>query len=662
MTGLTNAFVKAGGVVIDTQAFNDTIGQNLLTDAVSTGGGLTKQGSGTLVLGGTNTYTGANVIALGTLGVTSDASLGAVPGAHANNIEFTGATGTLQNTTNNVTLSANRDITIANGSHVTLDSTTNTFVVGGAVTINPIGAAATTLTLTGTGAGAGEMTGTLSNTGSTGDLILAKTGAGAWTFGGNSTSTLAKGNLTQSGGTFNFGVASTDAPTLTFGASTSSNTGFYLSGGTFIMNNGSLSLPNTQFGFYAQNGAVHINGGTLTANAGEGLVLSGTQTYTQTGGAFNTNGIIEFSNGGVGTTVNISGGSLTTTSGSGYDATDLAVRATTYVNLSGTGTFTTPMLNMSTSQIGSGGATSTFNLDGGTLVTGRIIKGTGGSTGTQTFNFNGGTLKSTANSAIFMTGLTNAFVKAGGVVIDTQAFNDTIGQNLLTDAVSTGGGLTKLGTGTLTLTGANTYTGNTTVANGILSINSAYLDHASTVSIGADGTLDLNFSGSNTIATLILGGVTMPPGTYSASTPGDFWLYLSGPGSLQVGGAVTDYNTWASDFAGFTDTNPAHDPDGDGLTNQQEYAFGLNPTSGSSVNPIIAPLNKATGQFTYTRRTQSLTTLVYTYEYSTTLSGWTSFTPTTTSTNSGNPVEEITVTVPAAQLTNSKLFIRVVAQ
>ena len=44
------------------------------------------------------------------------------------------------------------------------------------------------------------------------------------------------------------------------------------------------------------------------------------------------------------------------------------------------------------------------------------------------------------------------------------------------------------------------------------------------------------------------------------------------------------------------------DPDGDGLTNQQEYAFGLSPDSGSSANPITVPLDKTTATFTYTRR------------------------------------------------------------
>ena len=35
-----------------------------------------------------------------------------------------------------------------------------------------------------------------------------------------------------------------------------------------------------------------------TMNASQGLVLNGTQTYTQTGGTFTTNGLIELANGG----------------------------------------------------------------------------------------------------------------------------------------------------------------------------------------------------------------------------------------------------------------------------------------------------------------------------------------------------------------------------
>ena len=111
-------------------------------------------------------------------------------------------------------------------------------------------------------------------------------------------------------------------------------------------------------GANGSNSALNVINGTLTSTASQGLVLDGTNTYTQTGGAFNTNGLIEFANGGGNSTVNISGGSLTTTNGNANDATDLAVRGTTTVNLSGTGTFTTPMLNMTTSQLSSGAASA----------------------------------------------------------------------------------------------------------------------------------------------------------------------------------------------------------------------------------------------------------------------------------------------------------------
>jgi hypothetical protein len=98
------------------------------------------------------------------------------------------------------------------------------------------------------------------------------------------------------------------------------------------------------------------------------------------------------------------------------------------------------------------------------------------------------------------------------------------------------------------------------------------------------------------------------------------------------------------------------------VKNFDEYAFGLNPKSGASANPISSPLDKTTGLFKYTRRKQSLTGLTYTYESSTTLAGaWPTFTPDSATSNNGDPVEEITVDVPNALLANPALFIRVKA-
>lgn len=77
----------------------------------------------------------------------------------------------------------------------------------------------------------------------------------------------------------------------------------------------------------------------------------------------------------------------------------------------------------------------------------------------------------------------------------------------------------------------------------------------------------------------------------------------------------------------------------------------------SPVSPVGAP-NKSAGTFTYSRRKQSLTGLTYRYQSSTTLAGWNTFTPVSEASNNGDPVETITVTLPAALLAEPKLFLR----
>jgi hypothetical protein len=125
-----------------------------------------------------------------------------------------------------------------------------------------------------------------------------------------------------------------------------------------------------------------------------------------------------------------------------------------------------------------------------------------------------------------------------------------------------------------------------------------------------------------------------------------------------------DYGDWADSIPGFVETDPGQDPDGDGLDNQTEYAFGLNPMDGGSVSPVGVPLDKASGTFSYTRRNPATleTGLSYTYHYSTTLDGgWTPFTPLEESSDDGDPVETVTIKVPAVLL-GDKLFVRVQAK
>jgi len=124
--------------------------------------------------------------------------------------------------------------------------------------------------------------------------------------------------------------------------------------------------------------------------------------------------------------------------------------------------------------------------------------------------------------------------------------------------------------------------------------------------------------------------------------------------------AADDYTLWAAGYPGAALTDPSADFDGDGLTNNEERIWGLDPTSGASVTPFTSLLDPATRRFTYTRRLRSLTGIDYTYQWSDGLGGWTDFTPANETASGENPVESVTVEVPAVIL-GPKFFLRVVA-
>ena len=98
------------------------------------------------------------------------------------------------------------------------------------------------------------------------------------------------------------------------------------------------------------------------------------------------------------------------------------------------------------------------------------------------------------------------------------------------------------------------------------------------------------------------------------------WSFSEATGELTLD-AGTDYDAWGEPY-GLATGSEAGDPDNDGVTNQEEYAFGLIPNSGASVNPITVQLDKATTTFSYTRRDCTNTDLIYSVWYSTDLSVW----------------------------------------
>jgi hypothetical protein len=87
------------------------------------------------------------------------------------------------------------------------------------------------------------------------------------------------------------------------------------------------------------------------------------------------------------------------------------------------------------------------------------------------------------------------------------------------------------------------------------------------------------------------------------------------------GGPADPYDEWAGPAGYNLVGGRDDDDDGDGLTNFEEFAFGLDPTSGASVNPIVDVSDlKTLGQFTYTRLANS--GLTYTVLASTDLENW----------------------------------------
>jgi autotransporter-associated beta strand protein len=92
--------------------------------------------------------------------------------------------------------------------------------------------------------------------------------------------------------------------------------------------------------------------------------------------------------------------------------------------------------------------------------------------------------------------------------------------------------VTKSGTGTWVLSGANTFSGATTVKQGTLSIASAKsLGEKTDVYLSEGATLELGFKGEMRVNKLYLDGKPQPDGTYSAATAPKF---IKGTGILAV--------------------------------------------------------------------------------------------------------------------------------
>lgn len=230
-----------------------------------------------------------------------------------------------------------------------------------------------------------------------------------------------------------------------------------------------------------------------------------------------------------------------------------------------------------------GGSTSTLDLNGFNQTVGSLnYNGQGTTTGTRTIT--------SSTSAV--------------LTVDNSADSVTTGVNSGTNNIVLTGalGITKQGAGTLALNGANTYSGDTVVNAGILSLTKAASptdantgNNGSTVTIAAtpSAILDLAYTGTDQVDKLIIGGVQKAAGIWGSASSGapNIDPKLTGNGTLTVAsGPAAGYTSWAATNAG---GEVAHlDFDKDGVSNGVE--FFMNAPAGLTANPALNGSNTVT--------------------------------------------------------------------
>ena len=411
------------------------------------------------------------------------------------------------------TLSGNATFTINN----------NTSGGTGLLTVGAITNGSNSLTLKGTGNFA--QTGVYGN--GAGGLILDSTYSGTATLNQANTFT---GGVTVNAGTLRIGVSSTFASgAVTTGAAGNGpvtlNNGATLAGGGFVLGasqfniNGDVTIgTSASSGRLTTNAATYDLGGTAASNGSSGTVrtlslygsqvasaitgsTSGNNQFTveaQTNGyATNTiaNGTLRFVAAGNVAAGSLSGVQLGTMAFT--NNTGLTIGDKVYTVITNGTPFATPTAPRLT--IESGGY---FNAASG-ANSGRII---------NVFSLSGAGVYTNLSSA--STGNKNSALTINGA--DTATFSGIIADGTAYTSVFSGAGavdgtvsLTKAGSGTQILSGANSYTGTTTISGGTLQFaKTASLYNGTSgswtganIKVASGGTLALNVGGTNEFTT-----------------------------------------------------------------------------------------------------------------------------------------------------------------
>ncbi len=369
----------------------------------------------------------------------------------------------------------------------------------------------------------------------------------------NDTFSVTNGRLEMSGGT----LTSTDRITVTATAGNVAISGgtanvraFQVTGGTGTISGGTVNAPVDVR--TVSNGSITVSGGTLVAGkmvASGNISASGNAVVTMEQGtgfsAGNTNEL--WIGTATGTAVTVSGNAIWTHRSTGNSASNVLVgRAGTGTlriqdNASFTsmaysgplGEFTAKVIQVGPNANGVAG-NGTVQVDGGTLTSIGYSRGDAG-----VINANGGTFRAMGASTNYFanftgTGGTNSVnLQAGGMKFDTNNSDVTI-----SNVLSGPGGLTKLGSGVLTLSGGNTYTGETKVSSGELLMQTPVLDNAGSLVIEDGGVLNLAHGSRDVIGSLTIGTTVHSSGSWGSSASGAANkddVHFKGPGMVYAG-------------------------------------------------------------------------------------------------------------------------------
>jgi|GEM_PF-1796533 len=535
-------------LTIDTNTFD--LANSGAVGTAATAGALTKISTGTLTLSGVNVLTGTTTISAGTLALSGSGSLASSAVAVTSTFDVSQVT----TSTTCGPLSGAGGVSLGSKTlTVALGSSSSTYSgaaadggigggTGGAFTVTG-GSASNILTLTGTNTYTGATTitsGTLAL--STAGSIATSSGVAAnGTFDISQVTTSASIKPLSGSGSVALGSKTLN---VALGASSSSFGGVMAdsgigggSGGKFTLTGNNASSVQTFTGVNTYTGATTITSGTLALSgsgslassavavtstfdvsqvttsttcgplSGAGGVSLGSKTLTVALGSSSSTYSGAAADGGIG---GGTGGAFTVTGGS----------ASNILTLTGTNTYT--------------GAT--------TITSGTLALSTAGSIATSSGVAANGTFDisqvTTSATITALTGSGAIQLGAKELKVTSGSYSGTIVDNGI--GGGTGGTLTKQNAGTLILTGANSYTGGTTVTGGTLQGNTTSLqgtisNAASLVwNQTADGTYSGTITGGAGAATVQGGGEL----TFSGSVTQDT-VTIASDGVLAIDGTTT---------------------------------------------------------------------------------------------------------------------------